>query len=94
MYGTVMTCRLRGSIEDVVQEMKAWEAERHAPGYVDSHVLIADDGRTMVQMVRFTDKAAYEALADDAEQAKWYEEHVEPLIEGEATWTDGTWIGW
>jgi len=91
MYGTVMTGRLRGSFDDAIKELRDWEASRNVPGYVDSQLLLSDDGRTMVNTVRFTDRAAYEALADDPAQARWYEEHMAPLIDGDPTWTDGTW---
>lgn len=91
MYGTVMTGRLRGSFDDAIKELEVWERDRHAPGYVDAHLLLADDGVTLVNTVRFTDKAAYQALADDPEQARWYEERMAPLLDGEPTWVDGTW---
>ena len=92
MYGTVMTGRLRGSVDDLLQLMKEWESERDVPGYVDMQLLLADDGRTVVQTVRFADKASYDALADDAEQAAWWESKAAQLLDGEPTWTDGTWL--
>jgi hypothetical protein len=91
MYGTVMTGRLRGSFDDAVAELKEWEATRHVAGYVDAQLLLGDDGVTLVNTVRFTDKAAYQALADDPEQARWYAERMAPLLDGEPTWVDGTW---
>jgi hypothetical protein len=92
MYGTVMTGRLAGSMDDVKQVLKEWEASRPAAGFVDSQLLLADDGVTVCQAVRFTDKAAYVTLADDPEQSRWWEERMRPLLADEPTWMDGTWV--
>ena len=36
------------SVEDVRAEIQAWEAARRPAGYVSSHVLVGDDGKTVV----------------------------------------------
>lgn len=87
-----MTGRLRGSVDDMLVLMKEWESEGSAPGFVDTQILFADDGHTVVQTVRFTDKAAYDALSNDPAQATWWEDKAAPLFDGEPTWTDGTWL--
>ena len=92
MYGTVMTGRLRGSAEDLMQAIKEWEETRKVPGYVDGQLLLCDDGVTVVEAIRFTDKASYDAQANDKEQATWWEAHAAPLLDGEPTWVDGTWV--
>src|SRR5437763_10244410 len=67
MYGTTMigTMAEGVSIEDVRSELKAWEAERHPSGYLSNHVLVADDGKTVVNVAVFDSKDSYLALADD-----------------------------
>lgn len=92
MYGTVMTARIKGSAEDLTRTMAAWIAERRAKGFVSEQTLLADDGTTVVQAVQFSSKEDYQALADDPAQATWWETEVQPLLDGDATWVDGTWI--
>lgn len=92
MYGTVMTARLKGSIAELEQTLAEWEANRRPPGYLGEQTLLADDGTTVVQAVQFTSKEAYAALADDPDQATWWDTKVQPLLDGDATWVDGTWI--
>jgi len=94
MYGTTMIGTMADgvSIEDVRSELKEWEAERHPAGYVSSHVLVADDGKTVVNVAVFDSKESYMALADDPAQAEWWPKHYAPLLAGEPRWIDGSWI--
>ena len=91
MYGTVMIGKLAVSIEDMRLAAKEWEAERQVPGFVSSEALVGDDGVTVVNVVKFTDKAAYEALADDPEQDTWYQTKLRPLLAEDPQWIDGHW---
>jgi hypothetical protein len=59
-------------------------------GFVDERVLQGSDGQFVV-CVRFTDRAAYEALADNPKQAAWWATVMEPILEGEPNWIDGEW---
>lgn len=92
MYGTVMTAQLAGSLDEVREALRQWERERQVPGFVDAHVLLAEDGVTVIESVRFATKAQYQALADDPEQDRWWRERFAPLLASEPTWVDGTWI--
>ena len=73
-------------------ELKAWEAERDVPGYMSSHVMITEDGTTVVNVAVFDTKENYMALADDPAQDDWYQKHLAPLLDGDPQWIDGNWI--
>lgn len=94
MYGTTMIGTLADGVsaDKVRAELKAWEQERRPDGYQSSHVLISDDGRTVVNVAVFDSKEAYVALADDPGQDQWWREHYAPLLQGEPRWIDGDWI--
>lgn len=94
MYGTTMIGTLAAGVsaDAVREELSAWEKERSVAGFQSSHVLISDDGRTVVNVAVFESKEAYLALADDPVQDAWWQEHYAPLLEGEPRWIDGDWI--
>ena len=93
MYGSVMIGRLAAPIEQVEAASKAWESAvgSKLDGFVESVVLVGDDGVTVVLGARFKDKASYQALSDDPEQDRWWTEEMAPLLEGDVQWIDGTW---
>lgn len=90
MYGTVMVGTLKGTIEDVRLAAKKWQDERQVPGFVSSEALVGDDG-TIVNVVKFTDRAAYESLADDPAQDEWWTNVMRPLLAADPQWYDGRW---
>ena len=94
-YGTVMIGRLREPVAAKDQQMadlvRRWIDERKVPGFVHEDVMICDDGRTIVATVFFASEAAYRALADDPDQAAWYQERLAPMLDGEPQWLDGHW---
>jgi hypothetical protein len=94
MYGTTMIATLADGVsaDDIRSEMKAWEAERRPPGYQSSHVMVADDGKTVINVAVFDSKQSYVALADDPKQDEWWQKHYAPLLAGEPRWIDGDWI--
>jgi hypothetical protein len=94
MYGTTMVGTLAKGVtaEKLRGELEMWEKERQVPGFVSSHVLIGDDGRTIINVAVFEDKKSYLELADDPAQDKWWSEHYAPLLDGEPKWIDGDWI--
>jgi hypothetical protein len=91
MYGTVMIATLKGSLEDLRQVTKEWEAAGTPPGYVGEDVLVGDDGRTVVVAVRFESRDLYRQLADDPNQDEWWRTKMQPLLEDEVQWIDGEW---
>lgn len=93
MYGTVMIGKLgdAGSVEDLRLAAKQWESERQVPGFVSSESLVGDDGVTVISVVKFTDKAAYEALAGDPAQDEWWTTKMRPLLAEDPQWFDGHW---
>jgi antibiotic biosynthesis monooxygenase (ABM) superfamily enzyme len=94
MYGTTMIGTLASgvTVKDVEAEMKAWEAQHHPAGYVSSHVMVADDGKTVINVAMFENQELYMALADSPEQDEWWQKHYAPLLDGEPRWIDGSWI--
>jgi hypothetical protein len=90
-YGTIMVARSSASVEDMRALLSEWARTiGNAAGFVDERALVTDDGR-VVTCVRFRDRAAYEALADNPEQAAWWESTMAPLLDGEPEWIDGFW---
>lgn len=94
MYGTTMIGKLAAGVsaDDVRNELKAWESQRQVAGFMSSHVLLGDDGKTIVNVAVFESKDAYFALANDPEQGKWWEAHYAPLLDGDPQWIDGAWV--
>jgi hypothetical protein len=89
MIGTLATGVDSEAVRDVVA---AWEKERHVAGYRSSHLMLGDDGRTVINVAIFDNKKAYEALADDPAQDAWWREKFQPLLADEPRWIDGTWL--
>jgi hypothetical protein len=94
MYGTVMIATLRGSRGEVEAALSEWLTSR-APqvrGFVDAGLLIGDDGTTLVNWARFESREDYQRLGDDPAQDEWYRTRIEPLLDGEPRWIDGSWL--
>lgn len=94
MYGTTMIGTLADGVsaDDLRKEIEAWQSSRQVPGFMSSHVLVGDDGKTVVNVAVFESKEAYFALADDPEQSTWWSEHYAPMLSGEPRWIDGVWV--
>ena len=94
MYGTTMigTKASGVTVDQIRDELQAWESERKVKGFISSHVLVSDDDETIVNVAVFDSKESYLALADDPEQDEWYQKRYAPLLAGEPKWIDGTWI--
>jgi len=90
-YGTVMIGKLAAPASDIDALVREWTDQRKVPGFVHEEVMVCDDGVTFVMTVVFDSEASYKALADDPEQARWYEEKLAPMLEGEPQWLDGHW---
>jgi hypothetical protein len=54
--------------------------------------MLADDGRTMVNVAIFDTKENYMALANDPAQDEWYQKHFAPMLDGDPQWIDGAWV--
>jgi len=93
MYGTTGIASLKADRAAMERELSAWVATRgpDVARFLDARLLFAEDGKTVVNMVRFASREDYERLADDPRQAEWYGGRIRPLIEGEARWIDGDW---
>lgn len=94
MYGTTMIGTLADGVSasDVETEIKAWEKQRDVPGFLSSHVMVSDDGKTVINVAVFDSKESYTKLADDPQQDEWWQKHYAPLLAGEPKWIDGAWI--
>jgi hypothetical protein len=93
MYGTTMIGKLATGVsgDDLRKELETWRDERKAPGFIEGHILVSDDGTTIVNVALFEDKASYLKLADDPEQDRWWSERMVPKLAGDPQWIDGTW---
>jgi len=93
-YGTIMIAKLAdgASIDDWTKGLEEWRRDRNVAGFQGEYTLLGDDGKTIVSCVTFASKAEYDALANDPEQDKWWQEKVMPLLSGETQWIDGTWV--
>lgn len=93
MYGTTMIGTLISPNGDFARTLQDWVRERgpEVTGFVDARVQVGDDGRTVVNTVRFATREDYVRLADDPRQAEWYAAKIAPLLEGEPRWIDGDW---
>jgi predicted small metal-binding protein len=90
-YGTTMIGRLKsGTLDDIRDSLERWEREHHAPGFLGAQVQVSEDG-TIVNTAVFTDRTAYEKLADDPAQDEWYQRDIAPRLDGEPKWIDGEW---
>lgn len=90
-YGTVMVARTSATVDDMRAVVSAWtDAIGRRAGFLDERCLVTDDGR-VVMCVRFRERAAYQALSDNPEQAAWWETSMRPLLDGDPEWIDGTW---
>ena len=90
MYGTTMIGTLAAGVsaKDIESELKAWETQRKVPGYLSSHVMVADDGKTMVNVAVFDSKESYQANAGSPEQDARYRE-FRSFLESDPEWHDG-----
>ena len=90
-YGTIMVGRLAdgATVEDWMRGIEAWQ-ERKVAGFSGEYSFLADDGR-LFSCVIFESKEQYQALADDPEQDRWWNEHARPLLAADPEWIDGTW---
>ena len=94
MYGSTMigTLAAGATADDVRAAIAAWAEERKVDGFLSSHVMLADDERTVVNVAVFQSKEQYLALADDPAQDEWWTTRFAPLLDGEPRWIDGAWI--
>lgn len=94
MYGTVMIGKLTSDTTAKALEttLQAWSSRERSDGFVDANVLISDDANRVVIATRFASKEQYWALADNPDQDEWYRATLAPLLDGDPTWIDGTWM--
>ncbi|HWH30111.1 MAG TPA: DUF1059 domain-containing protein [Mycobacteriales bacterium] len=89
-YGTVMIATLTGDYDALLTACRDWAEQRRADGFLVEEVMRADDGRTVVACVWFSDASAYRRLADDPEQDRWWSERFAPHLT-DVRWIDGAW---
>jgi hypothetical protein len=94
MYGSTMIGTLASGVtgDDLRKELEAWTEAHPAPGFISGHILVGDDGTTVVNVAMFEDKDSYMKLADNPDQDKWWSERMAPKLAGEPRWIDGTWV--
>lgn len=91
-YGTVMIGRLAdgASVEDWMAGVKEWQEARQAAGFQGEYTFLGDDGR-LISCVIFESKERYQALSNDPEQDRWWNEKARPLLAADPEWIDGIW---
>ena len=73
MYRTTKIAGLRGDRDAMERELTAWVVMRGpvVPGFLDSRLLFAEDGRAVVSTARFASRQDYEQLADARSLMRW-----------------------
>lgn len=91
MFGTLgrMTPK-PGKLDELIAHLNDPEAaERN--GYRGSYVLVSEEGENVVVAVIYEDRDSYFAMVHEPKTDANYQQLL-TLVEGEPTWTDGTWI--
>lgn len=92
MYGTVALCHVHPDNVAKLQAMAAAEDLVPIEGYLGTDLLVVDNHPdTVLMVVRFQDRASYEANADSAEQDDRYQD-FRALMQDDPTWYDGEWV--
>ena len=94
MYGTVETGVLADGVEpgQLKTTLDRWVKNHTHEGWIDSRIVVSDDGRHFMVATRFRSEREYRELADSKEQHDWYAAQWKPLIGKSSDWFDGAWI--
>ncbi len=89
MYGTVAKLRVKSGH---LEAFKAWAEvaeSRPVPGFISTTIYQMDsDPQNLILVIQFTDRAAYQANAENPEQHQFFLQMMLHL-EAEPEWNDG-----
>jgi quinol monooxygenase YgiN len=92
MYGTVAMCRIKAEDAPRLRALVASDELRRVDGYLGTDVLeVNNHPDTLLMVVRFRDRASYEANADSPDQDAMYRE-FRALLQEDPVWYDGEWL--
>jgi quinol monooxygenase YgiN len=91
MYGTVALIRFDPSNKQALLDMQDQQESREVDGYVSADIMMCDAPGEAVMVVRFRDKAAYEANANSPEQNEQFTAW-RALLSADPEWHDGEWV--
>lgn len=92
MYGTVALCRMTAEQVEPFRTLLAQQSVSGMDGWIGTDVLLPDDpDGSVLLVVRFRDRASYEANASSPEQHERYLQ-LRALLESDPVWHDGEWI--
>jgi quinol monooxygenase YgiN len=92
MYGTVALCRVKADDVGRLRALMAAEEPSGVDGYLGTDILVSDNHEdTLLMVVRFRDRASYEANADSPGQDAMYR-RFRALMQDDPVWYDGEWV--
>jgi len=91
MYGTVALIRFDPANRQALIEMQAQQESRPVPGFLGADVMMCDTPGEAMLVVRFEDKASYDANADSPEQNEQFMAW-RALLSADPEWHDGEWV--
>lgn len=92
MYGTIALCRVRLENQPRFRALVGAHGHAGIDGYLSSDLLTVDNHEdTMVMVVRFRDRASYEANSGTEDQRARFVE-IRELMEADPVWYDGEWM--
>ena len=91
MYGTVAMHRFDPANWDALVKMQDQQESREVDGYIGADIMRCDTPGEAIMVVRFRDKASYEANADSPEQHEQYTAW-RALLSADPEWHDGEWV--
>ena len=91
MYGTVALLKFDPANKQALIDMQDRQEAREVDGYLGANVLMCDTRGEALLVVRFRDKASYQANADAPEQHEQYTAW-RALMSADPEWHDGEWV--
>jgi quinol monooxygenase YgiN len=88
MYGTVARMRVKPENREPLRKVSQAQDYDHVEGYVTSYVLFENDTDVAWLMAVFSDRASYDANANDPAQHERYTE-MRALMDADPEWHDG-----
>ena len=91
MYGTVAVCQLKPGQSERLREVLMEQQQAPMAGWLGSDLVFPDNHDDQaVLVVRFEDRASYEANASSPGQHERYLQ-LRELLESDPVWYDGEW---
>ena len=88
MYGTVAKLRVKAENREQLRKVAEAQNVEQVQGYVTSYTLFENDSDVAWLVAVFSDRATYDANANDPAQHERYME-IRALLEDDPEWHDG-----